>query len=81
MTPEFIIENVIQGGAMNEIGRKIIAYNAKEKAIQDAIMALRDNNQLTVQDTMATIRGLAKRQFKNEWKANQLIAYASGNRM
>ena len=44
MTPEFIIENVIQGGAMNDIGRKIIAYNAKEKAIQDAIMALRDNN-------------------------------------
>ena len=66
---------------MGEIGRKIIQYNAKERAIQDAIMALRDNNQLSVQDTMATIRSLAKRQFKNEWKATKLIQYAEYNRI
>lgn len=44
MTPEVVIENIIQGGPMGEIGRKIIQYDSKEKAIQDAIMALRDNS-------------------------------------
>ena len=51
-----IIENIVQDGPMGEMGRKIIKYQAKEKAIQDAILALRDNQQLSVDDTMKLIR-------------------------
>ena len=38
-------------------------------------MALRDNSQLTVEDTMKVIRQLSKTQFRNTWKAARLIRY------
>ena len=42
---------MVTGGPLGEVGRKIIKYQAKEKAIQDAILALRDNSQMSVQET------------------------------
>ena len=76
LTVEKVVETMIQEtGPLGEIGRKIIKYQSKEKAIQDAIMALRDNSQLSVQDTQACIRQLSKTQFRNSWKANRLIQY------
>ena len=62
-------------GPMGEIGRKIIKYQSKEKAIQDAILSLRDNTQLSVQDTMSCIRQLSKTQFRNSWKVTRLINF------
>ena len=44
LTAETIIEKMIVDGPMGEIGHKIIKYQSKEKAIQDAILALRDNS-------------------------------------
>lgn len=45
LTVEKIIETMItDGGPYGEIGRNIIKYQSKEKAIQDAILALRDNS-------------------------------------
>ena len=70
-----IMEQIVQDGPMGEMGRKIIKYQAKEKAIQDAILALRDNQQLTVDDTMKLIRQLSKTQYRNNWKANRLLRY------
>lgn len=51
LTCETVIEKMVTGGPQGEIGRKIIKYQAKEKAIQDAILALRDNSQMSVQET------------------------------
>lgn len=60
---------------VSEIARKIIKYQSKERAIQDAILALRENDRLSVEDTIKTIRQLSKTQFRNQWKALRLIAY------
>ena len=51
LTCETVIEKMVTGGPLGEVGRKIIKYQAKEKAIQDAILALRDNSQMSVQET------------------------------
>ena len=75
VTVEFIKEGVIQGGEYGAIGRKIIQYQSKEKAIQDCIMALRDNEKLNVDDTMKMIRRLSAKQFKNMVKARRLINF------
>ena len=75
MTAENIIQNIVQDGAMGEIGRKIIKYQAKEKAIQDCILALRDNSQMSTTDTMNCIRQLSKTQFRNSWKMTRLVRY------
>ena len=63
---------------MGEFGRKIIKYQAKEMAIQDAIMVIRDCP-LSVEETQNEIRNLARSQFKNRWKANRLIQYCAAN--
>ena len=68
-----IVQTMVEDGPMGQIGRKIIKYKAKEMAMQDAIMALSSNSSLTVQETQNAIRQLAKRQFKNVWKAKKLI--------
>ena len=75
LTIETVIESMIGDGPYGEIGRKIIKYQAKERAIQDTILAIRDNQHLTVEDTMKTIRMLSNTQFRNQWKANRLIRY------
>ena len=61
LTLEKVIEGVVQdNGHHGEFGRKIIKYQSKEKAIQDCILAIRDNTQLSVEDTSSTIRQLSK---------------------
>ena len=51
MTAESVIAGVIEDGPMGAIGRKIIKYEAKELAIQDAIMVIRDCP-LSVEETL-----------------------------
>ena len=75
LTVETVVEKMIKGGPLGEVGHKIIKYQSKEKAIQDAIMALRDNSQLGVEETVKMIRQLSKTQFRNSWKASRLIRY------
>ena len=72
MTADSVIEGIINDGPMGQYGRRIIKYQSKEMAIQDAIMAIRDCP-LSVDDTLGEIRNLARSQFKNRWKANRLI--------
>ena len=79
LSAESVVEGIIVNGPMGEFGRKIIKYQAKEMAIQDAIMVIRDCP-LSVEETQNEIRNLARSQFKNRWKANRLIQYCAANR-
>lgn len=56
LTVETIVQGFVEDGPMGHIGRKIIKCKAKEMAIQDAIMAIRENNSLSVEDTQKMIR-------------------------
>ena len=71
---EYIKNNVVQGTQFGAIGRKMIYYQAKEQAIQDCIMSLRDNDKMSVGDTMKMVRKLAAKQFKNMVKTRKLVA-------
>ena len=72
---DFIINGVIQDTEYGAIGRAIIKYQSKEKAIQDLILELRNNEKLSVEDTMKLIRKLSAKQFKNMVKSRKLINY------
>lgn len=79
LTAEKIMNELVQEGPQGEIGRKIIKYQSKANAIQDALLALRQN-QMELEDSLKLIRQLSKTQFRNQWKANRLIRYCqTGN--
>ena len=70
---EYIKNCVVQNTQYGTIGRKIIHYQAKEQAIQDCILSLRDNDKMEVGDTMRLVRKLAAKQFKNLVKTRKLV--------
>ena len=43
LTVAAVVEQFVQDGPQGEVGRLIIKYQAKEKALQDVVLALRDN--------------------------------------
>ena len=70
---EYIKNSIVTDTQFGMIGRKIIHYQAKEQAIQDCIMSLRDNDKIEVTDTMKMVRKLAAKQFKSMWKTRKLV--------
>ena len=75
-TADRIIQEVIEdAGPQAALGRKIIKFKAKEMAIEDALMVIRENHQLSVDESLKIIRHLAKTQFRNTWKAKRLTKF------
>ena len=56
---------------------KIIEYDSKFHAINDLMIMLRGNDDLSVGETIKIVRKLSNKQFKLLTKRNKLLRYAS----
>ena len=54
---------------------RIIEYEAKIQAYEDAQLALKLNDEITVQEIMKHIRKLSNKQFKYIYKKDRLIRF------
>lgn len=79
LTPEVIEESLIEDGPFGQFGRAIIKYQSKAHALQDLILDLRENDRLSVEETMKVTRELSRKQFRNQFKANRLLEHCRQN--